>query len=386
MAIENQLLRDVRVILKQVQDYVPAEYIVRQEQLGEYNFGELVPEIEPIVSLSRQIPADMLTDLTSGQVNEIYGALNQFAAVIRGANDFNLKGENPKAAHEKIVMEMRKIAASVANVLMPYAAYGISQSAGFQELKEEAKKAVSGMREASDKFEEEVKEKRASIEISLDMAYNKARAEFQKAVEGMAENAEVRMENAVTARENVEAATAKRFKEFGAELDNIEAAVSTKTVEKQAEHFKMLADNHENIAENWCGFTIAAAVLLVGFAVGSIFMSNLEVMSNYPIQSGISKVLVFTVLGYALFFCAKNYGAHRHNAVVNRHRENALRTFRVLAATTHSAENRDIVLNQAAQCIFGPRDSGYIRGGNSGGDGISINANIPRFPGAKVDD
>lgn len=51
-----------------------------------------------------------------------------------------------------------------------------------------------------------------------------------------------------------------------------------------------------------------------------------------------SKFLIFAVLGYMLVMSARNYASHKHNAVVNRHRQNALLTYRTLASASAEKE------------------------------------------------
>ena len=53
-----------------------------------------------------------------------------------------------------------------------------------------------------------------------------------------------------------------------------------------------------------------------------------------------SKVLFFGMVVYALYFSAKNFLSHKHNQVVNTHRQNALMTFQVLV---DAAKNNAVV-------------------------------------------
>lgn len=56
---------------------------------------------------------------------------------------------------------------------------------------------------------------------------------------------------------------------------------------------------------------------------------------------------------------ARNYATHKHNAVVNRHRQNALLTYRALVAAAGEKGTEDVVLAHAASCIFSPQDTGF---------------------------
>ena len=84
------------------------------------------------------------------------------------------------------------------------------------------------------------------------------------------------------------------------------------------------------------------------------------------VQLAVSKLLVFGVLSYMLYLSAKNFMSHKHNAAVNKHRQDALVTYRALVEAADGAGNRDVVLTYAAACIFGPQSTGYVaEGGDS---------------------
>ena len=360
------------------------ETVVREKELGRFNFGGILPEMMAVVRFCQQIPSALLGHLTIGQLSKISDCLQQAIDSINAAREFHLGMPNTAVLHAKYTRQMQKSLNAAAEILMPYAFYGASRVAEVQELVRRGKEQVEELQTLSQNLEKETREKIAAVDKEIRKGVDESMVRIKQEADKALDKAQAQIAGVIEKREKAEIAATQQVEALEKRAEEILSTVVDETVGQQAEHFKVLAEKHEKSACCWCVATIAAAVLLAGFAVESIFLSDLDVVKNYPIQAGISKVLVFTVLGSALFFCARNYGAHRHNAVVNRHRENALRTFRVLAATTHSAENRDIVLNQAAQCIFGPRDSGYARGRNSGGDGISINANIPRFLGGKV--
>jgi hypothetical protein len=80
-----------------------------------------------------------------------------------------------------------------------------------------------------------------------------------------------------------------------------------------------------------------------------------------------------------LFHCARTALAHRHNAVVNHHRENALLTFNALVAAAADEDNRDIVLTHAASCIFAPQDTGYTRHTTSQGSAVQVIEALPKI-------
>lgn len=56
---------------------------------------------------------------------------------------------------------------------------------------------------------------------------------------------------------------------------------------------------------------------------------------------------------------ARNYHSNKHNEVVNKHRQNALLTYEVIAHAIKDSDKRDTVLQHAASCIIAPQASGY---------------------------
>jgi hypothetical protein len=68
-----------------------------------------------------------------------------------------------------------------------------------------------------------------------------------------------------------------------------------------------------------------------------------------------------------LILFARNFLSHEHNAIVNKHRQNALMTFTALVDAAKEDDHSDIVLLHAAQCIFSPQETGYAKQDGSKG-------------------
>ena len=99
------------------------------------------------------------------------------------------------------------------------------------------------------------------------------------------------------------------------------------------------------------------------YAFASLFLHKWIIPANTyeTIQLGISKTLMFAVISYMLYLCSRNFLAHKHNAIVNKHRQAALQTYTALADAAQSQESRDVVLTHAAACIFSPQSTGYSK-------------------------
>jgi len=135
-------------------------------------------------------------------------------------------------------------------------------------------------------------------------------------------------------------------------------------VSQQAYYFKVESKYHRLQAKVWGsyirGLAITAIVLLI-LALGFYKWSWLSPDNAFQaVQLSLSKTLIISTIAYLLFLSARNFLAHKHNAVVNRHRQNALQTFEALVAAA-GTEKRDIVLTHAAACIFSPQETGYTK-------------------------
>jgi hypothetical protein len=150
-------------------------------------------------------------------------------------------------------------------------------------------------------------------------------------------------------------------------LANIKAVAAEQGVSQQAEFFKRAADEHSDDAKIWDRKIKWRAGFVGVFAVLSLFLHKLPWLTpTTPYETAqliTSKLLIFAVLSYMLLLAAKNYISDRHNTVVNKHRQTALQTFRALADAAGDRGAQDIIVAQAAACIFAPQDTGFSRSG-----------------------
>lgn len=130
-------------------------------------------------------------------------------------------------------------------------------------------------------------------------------------------------------------------------------------------------------ATRWLTFGMAA------FATIALFLHKCPLLAptnTYEtIQLVVGKALIFSTIAYFMILSAKNFLAHRHNAIVNKHRQNALSTYRAIVEAGGDAANRDIILTKAAECIFAPQPTGFGRA--DAGEPASISM-VSLAPGA----
>ena len=211
--------------------------------------------------------------------------------------------------------------------------------------------------------------------------------ETKREVESLLADMHGQQEELTAAVKETKAAAAETKASFQQETRTMREEVTQLGVSLHAAFFKREADRHVKSSIGWGFGALAFAALLVVYA----FFGDRWISIQFPeraewtpeatyvfARAAITRILGFAVFGYGLFFCAKNYTAHRHNAVVNRHRQNALSTYRALVKGNKDPGSADIVLTQAARFIYAPQDSGYGRGGGADGGDVSVFETVRR--------
>jgi hypothetical protein len=122
------------------------------------------------------------------------------------------------------------------------------------------------------------------------------------------------------------------------------------------------ADKHNKAARAWLGATFALAAGTVYFAWELYQSSWFLAATLTPTQSvhlAIGKIVILSILISAILWSGRGYRSNKHNAVINKHRQNALRTFDTFANSAGDQQTKSAVLLQTTHCIFSPQQSGY---------------------------
>ena len=120
------------------------------------------------------------------------------------------------------------------------------------------------------------------------------------------------------------------------------------------------AKDHGDATKIWLGITGVLAVLTASAAVANYFVSVNQlnqflrlsgsqvpsIPTSLSLQFTIAKVILFTIGLSAAYWSARVYRSHRHNAIVNRHRANALTSFQEFVVSATDPEVRNAVLLQ----------------------------------------
>lgn len=310
-------MSDLNEIIEQVetlQKFVPSK-IAREQDLGrQLAFNEAVEPVERITAFFRQIPVEHIKDLSASARQQIKNVSNDTTNLISEIMSFNTAIENPSGVRADLISRVQAQPDRVFDQLQNVVSYLASRQRDFSSLADEAR-----------------------------VARDQAVAE--------AEDLRIRLSEVETEANRI--------------IEEVRKTAAEQGVSQQARYFQGEAEKHEKSGAVWLGYTVKTAVGLAVVAVASLWagFSFLQPQTPYEaFQLGLSKVLIFSTIAYMLFLCARTLMAHRHNEVVNRHRQNALLTFNAFVEAASSEVTRDTVLNHASACVFAPQDSGFTKG------------------------
>jgi ABC-type multidrug transport system fused ATPase/permease subunit len=147
-------------------------------------------------------------------------------------------------------------------------------------------------------------------------------------------------------------------------LESLRSAAAEAGVSQHSIFFHNEAEFHQKASKKWLITTTIIIAITLGCAIWSIsYYYNLDTdLSNTRIISiSIAKLIAFSILYFAIIWSSKNYRAHRHNFVVNKHRQNALSTFQAFVNATGGDEStKNAVLLRSTEAIFSPVATGYL--------------------------
>ena len=312
---EDSIRKECQKSLVRIQQFGPRT-LAREEELGrDFSFQEVTPAAKRLIALYNQVSLTVLEDFPVSQLNSLKtqsdADYNRFEQILK----FSAKQENAYNTRNSLIQQIDGAYQGTFNTLQPIITYSTSKSADFKRLETEA---------------------RAMLQIIEDKA-----AELTKQLED-------------------DKKTSEQI------LEDIRKVAAEQGVSQQATYFRDAAKEHETEAENWRKQTIRLAWILGAYAVLTLGLHKIPWIKPddlyQTVQLAISKVLIFAVLSYVLYLSTKNYLAQKHNAVINKHRQNALMTYEALVDAAKDVANREIILTHASACIFAPQPTGYSGG------------------------
>ena len=317
-----------------VQAFDP-ESLIRAQELGSaFAFKRAVEPARKVISLFQTLQVSHFNFFPEQQLQMIETEADAFFNLLKSFIEFDVTGTqpNPKEAHENLLTNLESYFQRVFNNIHPLIAYAAVRSQDFSALERDARAATQSAKDTASSLVEDLNVQK-------------------RVVDGI--------------------------------ITEVRSAAAEQGVGKQAIHFKTEADKHAEQSSVWLTRTICTGIGLGVFAVISLFLHRCEVFASnnaYEMtQLAISKFLIFGVIAYMLLLCARNFLSHKHNEVVNRHRQNALATFTALVEATSDAASSDIVLSHAAACIFGPQETGYTKQDGNHSEAVPSLQLMPRI-------
>ncbi len=308
----TSLLESTQENLNRVQQF-DASSLSREADLGtQMSFSEAVTHAKALIDIYKRIPLTALEDFSDTQLNVITTQTQSDFNIFKQILDFNTQETNAAATRTQILSTLQNRRDQLFEQLWQYVAYGVARITDTTILETQARATIQSIKDESANLTEQL------------------------------HSAKVDADNALAA---------------------IRAVASEQGVSQKAIYFKQEAETQETLAGTWLKYTYWFAVAVGAFAILSLFLHKWEWIkpgnNAEMFQLVSSKLLIFAVLGYMLLMASRNYTTHKHNAVVNRHRQNALLTYRALVEASTGNGTGDIVLAHAASCIFSPQETGF---------------------------
>ncbi|MEI6827381.1 MAG: hypothetical protein WCK54_17440 [Desulfuromonadales bacterium] len=314
MATES-ILGSTREALDRVQQF-DTTLLSREADLGnQLNFKEAVAPANALIDIYKRIPLTALEDFSDTQLSVIKSQAEADFNVFKQILEFDATASAASTLRTSLISTIQTRRDPLFDQLWQFVAYGVARITDTSLLETQARATIQSIKDQSEKLTEQLK-------------------------------------------------TAKRDADEA--LAAIRAVAAEQGVSQQASYFKQEVEDQELLAVKWLNYTYKFAAAVGFFAVCSLFLHKIQWIKPEStaemVQLVSSKFLIFGVLGYLLLMASRNYTTHKHNAVVNRHRQNALLTYRALVGASTSRGTEDIVLAHAASCIFSPQETGFSHG------------------------
>lgn len=313
----QSILDEAASALERIQQF-DVYSLSREDDLGkQMSFLDAIASAGAIVDLYKRISLTALQDFSDTQLNLIKGQAQADFNVFQQILSFDATTDNAATTRTQLIVAMKVRRDQLFDQIWQLIAYGVARNTDASVLEVQARSTIQSIKDQATKLTEQL---------------NTAKSDADKALEA------------------------------------IRAVAAEQGVSQQAGYFKDEAEQQETFAEKWLTRTYWSAAGVGIFAVLSLFLHKWDWIkpegTPEMLQLISSKILIFTVLGYLLLLAARNYTTHKHNAVVNRHRQNALLTYRALVEAAGGDGTEDIVLAHAASCIFSPQETGFSNSKN----------------------
>ena len=313
---EEQKQQEATESLSRMQEFNTSQ-LPNEKKLGSVlNFTGAVEPADRLVALYQRISPTILPDLPLNHLTKLWQQANSDFNILKQIMDF--EPGKPVNERDVLITQLENAYQQAFNKLEAYISFSASKATDFQSLEREARAMIQSVQDQGEKLANELDSKGEQAEKIL---------------------------------------------------EDIRKAAAEQGVSQQAVYFKTAEEEHTTESKKWLKATVWLAIAMGIYAIASLFLHNIPGLSpsnTYTsIQLAVSKSLIFAVISYMLYLSAKNFLVHKHNAVINRHRQNALMTYTAILNAAKGIEQKEIILNHAASCIFSPQSTGYTKSGGA---------------------
>jgi len=303
-------INDVKKILEKLANIKP-DSLARTEELSrDINFSDSVPFFEEMIDIIKQLNQRDINRLGYTHLNQIASACKNLESLTERVKNFTINQNTPADVCNAIIQEVKNSYDSIIEPLTIPLAFTASQATDYAKIEREAKGYHATMKEEAETFKEMLGSYKIDAESALQAVKDQA----------------------------------------------AEAGVAT-----TAQIFLGDSTAHATAAQKWLIATITTSIATLIVAISFLIISfnyHPETISA-TIQYVVSKLILLSTLSFSIFLCAKNYKSSKHNETLNKHRANALMTFRAFVEGSADQQIRDAILLQASQAAFVNRPTGY---------------------------
>lgn len=306
----NEKIEAAKLLLEELGE-IKAISLARTEELSrDINFSEAVPFFEEMLDITKQLNQRSIDRLALNQINQIIAGCTSLKVLIKKVNDFTLNQNTPADICQAIIQEVKGAYDAIMEPLTVPLAFTATLATDYAKIEREAKGYHATMREEADAFKKLLTSYKSDAEKALQAV------KAQAAEAGVATNAQI---------------------------------------------FLTDSGDHAAVAKKWLIATVISSIITLLIAIMFVVISfEYEPKTTaVAIQYVISKLILLSTLFFTIFWCAKNYRSSKHNETLNKHRANALMTFRAFVEGSGEQQIKEAILLQAAQAAFVNRPTGY---------------------------
>lgn len=307
---------EIRRLIAEINKLDVHNDLVQEAKLGMWAFKELKTEFNQMKVLLAKLDAAELLKIHLPILSELSRDLNNLLTTLKSISKFVVAQGNAEQEKNQLIYSFNE---------------------WFGKILENSIKAFQMLKLTSD-GKEELSESRSAEQLILEIKTTQEKLKL----------AEIEMESAL-------AAVRAKSRDIG--------------IERYSQIFGDESKKNSNTSIVWLFFI--ALLLITGIFYGYKLNEELTELAtdgvnsklldnnNYILQITIIRLLIITIMFYALTICMKNYRAQKHNQVINRHRHNALITFETFSAGATDEGTKNAVLLEATRAIFGNQPTGF---------------------------